>query len=162
MKHDTKDTPITLKKGMSALYFALLLSFGLIAISCNSGTVQNDKAESGTTSEAAQVPAAKYENIDVAQFDKLRDDTAYVVLDVRTPDEIDAGKVGEAMELDYYEPSFGGDLAKLDKDKSYLVYCKSGGRSAKTAQQMIDLGFARVYNLTGGYTSWYAAHPDNK
>jgi len=137
-------------------FLIFILSIGLIASSCNSGTGQADQGEQ------EELVVAKYQNIDVAQFDKMRKNSAYVVLDVRSPDEIEAGKVAAAVELDYFDDAFENELGKLDKDKQYLVYCAAGGRSSKSADIMIDMGFTKVYNLVGGYTSWSAAHPNNK
>ena len=159
MKHNTINFPRYLTQTIPSLSVVFFLVMGLIATSCDSSTAQNDEAEqSGVT----EVVVTKYQNIDVAQFDKLRESNDYVVLDVRTPGEIAAGKIGAAVELDYFAPSFSGDLSKLDKSKKYLIYCKVGGRSAKAAQKMVDMGFSNIYNLQGGYTSWFAASPDNK
>lgn len=149
---------IRMNRDISSISVALLLFFGLIATSCNSGTRQDDKAKQSDVTEAI---ITKYQNIDVAQFDKLRESTDYVVLDVRTPGEIAAGKIGDPVELDYFAPSFSADLAKLDKSKKYLVYCKVGGRSAKAAQRMVDMGFTNVYNLQGGFVSWFATSPED-
>ncbi len=156
MKHEAITFSSKLSMSVKSLYFALFLSLGMVATACNSGTAQNDKAE---TAEAVK---AEYQDIDVAKFDNLRANKEYVVLDVRTPKEVAAGKVEGAVELDYFGSSFDNELGKLDKSKQWLVYCKSGGRSSKAAQQMIDMGFEKVFNLDGGYTSWFAAHPDNK
>jgi len=81
-----------------------------------------------------------------------------VLLDVRTLEEVAAGKIADAQHLDFYADSFQDDLKKLDKDQPYLVYCKSGGRSAKAARMMQDLGFKEIYNLEGGYTAWKQQH----
>ena len=135
-----------------------MLSISTFILSCNSQSDQNEKSQQ---SESTDFVVTKYQNIDVAQFDILREDKDYIVMDVRTPDEIAAGKVDDAIELDYFAPTFSGDLKKLDKQRKYLVYCKVGGRSAKTAQKMVDMGFQYIYNLQGGYTSWFMAHPEN-
>ena len=161
MKRNTIRLIFKLGQDFSILYLAFFLSIGLFTTSCDSVATGNDNAKEVSATGVTQVPITKYQNIDVVQFDIMREDKAYVVLDVRTPKEIAAGKIGEAVELDYFAPSFGSELGKLDKGRQYLVYCKVGGRSAKAAQQMIDLGFTNVFNLTGGYTTWYQAHPDN-
>ncbi len=145
-------------KSTGSFCFTLLLSIGVITTSCNSGTAQNEKESEDKVEEVVD---AHYQNIDVAKFDELRANNEYVLLDVRTPKEIAAGKVPDAVELDFFDPSFDTKLGQLAKDKEYLIYCKSGGRSSKAAQMMIDKGYHNVYNLNGGYTSWFAAHPDN-
>ena len=55
---------------------------------------------------------------------------------------------------DFYEEGFESTLEKLPKDKTYLVYCHSGGRSGKTLNKMNDLGFEHVYHLEEGYADW--------
>ena len=43
---------------------------------------------------------------------------------------------------------------KLDKDKNYYVYCKSGVRSVTACQILESLGIKNTFNLLGGFTSW--------
>lgn len=83
-----------------------------------------------------------------------------VVLDVRTPSEYDAGRLPEAQLLDFYRADFADRLAELDRDVPYLLYCRSGNRSAETRALMQDLGFADVRDIEGGFNAWYdAGHP---
>ena len=46
------------------------------------------------------------------------------------------------------------EIEKLNKDKSYYVYCRTGVRSANSCQLMNELGFDKVYNLIGGIVEW--------
>jgi phage shock protein E len=77
-----------------------------------------------------------------------------VLLDVRTPDETAKGVIAGATYLDYFRKDFEAEVARLDKDKTYFVYCAAGGRSGETMELMSKLGFKRVYNLKGGFTDW--------
>jgi rhodanese-related sulfurtransferase len=77
-----------------------------------------------------------------------------VVLDVRTPDEFAAGHLGGAVLVDFYDEDFPARVAALDRAPAYLVYCRSGARSAKTAELMAQLGFAEVSDLDGGILAW--------
>jgi rhodanese-related sulfurtransferase len=85
------------------------------------------------------------------------DNPDFVILDVRTADEFSSGHIENAINLDYYSDSFIEELAQLDTEKAYLIYCGSGGRSADTLDIMEQLDFMEVYNLTGGMTAWEAA-----
>ena len=49
------------------------------------------------------------------------------------------------------DSSFESNIQKLDKTKLTLIYCQSGGRSAKALSKMKDLGFTNVLELEGGY-----------
>ncbi len=80
-----------------------------------------------------------------------------VVLDVRTPEEFDAGHIEGAVMLDFYEPDFATRLAELDPDVPYLLYCRSGNRSGQTAAIMEELGFDNVADVDGGVIAWTAA-----
>jgi rhodanese-related sulfurtransferase len=75
-------------------------------------------------------------------------------LDVRTPEEISDGKIANAIEIDYRANDFEEKIDALDKNKSYIVYCRSGNRSKKAMAKMRDKKFKECYNLVGGYTSY--------
>lgn len=77
----------------------------------------------------------------------------FCVLDVRTPEEFAAGAIEGAINLDIYSPDFSQRLDKLDKDKIWLVYCRSGNRSKAALDLMQQLGFERVYELDRGIIS---------
>lgn len=75
-------------------------------------------------------------------------------LDVRTPEETADGIIAGAIKIDYRADKFEDKLDKLNRDDSYIVYCRSGGRSSKTADIMKQMGFKSIYNLEGGYTAF--------
>lgn len=77
-----------------------------------------------------------------------------VLLDVRTPAEWQTGYIDGALLMDFHDPGFEEKLSTLDKQKPVFVYCKAGGRSGKTAEQLYKMGFLEVYNLLGGMTAW--------
>lgn len=96
-------------------------------------------------------------NISVEEAKKmLEQQSDHILLDVRTPGEFNDGHIEGALNIDYYERSFKTELAKLDKDKSYIVYCRSGNRSAKTLSIMRSMGFKTAYNVLGGINVWKA------
>jgi len=100
---------------------------------------------------------SKFKNVGVDQFDKLRQQTNTVVLDVRTPKEFAAGHLPGAVNIDWNADDFGKKVAALDKSKTYLVHCALGGRSAKASDKMTTLQFTDVYNLEGGIKAWEKA-----
>jgi len=78
----------------------------------------------------------------------------FTIIDVRTPQEYSQGHLENAINLDYSSVGFKEGLMKLDKNKTYLIYCGTGRRSGLALDIMGELDFARVYNLSGGINSW--------
>jgi len=90
----------------------------------------------------------------------LQDDPDFVLLDIRTPAEVEAGHISGAVSLDFYSSTFRDDLAALDRDKVYLIYCRTANRTGQAYNIMEELGFERVYDMGGGISQWIAAgHP---
>ncbi len=85
-----------------------------------------------------------------------QDNPNFVVLDVRTPEEFGDGHIENAINIDYYSDTFRDELDNLDKSKTYLVYCRSGGRSANAMSIMAELNFKEAYNMLGGMIEWKA------
>ena len=97
------------------------------------------------------------EKISLERFEELRKGKDVVVLDVRSPDEYSEGHVPGARNLNVTDKTFAERVAKLDKDKTYLVYCQSGGRSTRAAAKMKELGFGKLYNFAGSMVEWEKA-----
>jgi rhodanese-related sulfurtransferase len=112
----------------------------------------------GQATEAATAPAVQ--DLSVTAFAEKMQAPQVVILDVRTPAETAQGKIEGAREIDYRAPDFAQQIAELDPEPTYLVYCQSGGRSSAAAAQMSELGFTDVYNLVGGYRAWAAARAE--
>jgi len=83
-----------------------------------------------------------------------------VVLDVRTPEEYAEGHLADAVLIDFYDADFAVQLDELDKDVTYVVYCRSGNRSESTIQTMRELGFTDVVEVAGGIQAWVASGLD--
>ena len=92
--------------------------------------------------------------VDKSEFKKLMEKEGAQLLDIRTPREVANGKIGEAIEMNFYDSDFKKQLASLDKEKPVLVYCASGGRSAKAVAMMKSLEFIEIHELKGGYNAW--------
>lgn len=80
----------------------------------------------------------------------------FVIIDVRTPEEYADGHIENTINLDYYSKTFEDELHKLDKNKTYLIYCRSAHRSGMVLDTMKALGFIEVYNMLGGIIQWKA------
>jgi rhodanese-related sulfurtransferase len=106
---------------------------------------------------------AKARNINTQESYELieeRDgDSDFVILDVRTPEEFAEGHIESAVNIDFYADAFPDELDGLDRDKTYLIYCRSGSRSGSTFKMMKQLGFKNVFNMKGGIESWRVEYP---
>ncbi len=88
-------------------------------------------------------------------WQQYQDDTNAVILDVRTEEEVEESSIPNSIHIDIYKgQGFLDEVNNLDKNKSYYVYCKSGGRSNQACLLMEQLGFEKTFNLLGGITEW--------
>lgn len=84
------------------------------------------------------------------KFKELLQEEIGVIIDVRTKDEYNSGHLKKAdYNFDISSPDFEQKIKKMDKDKNYFLYCRSGARSGRAAQIMKRNGFENVYNVGG-------------
>lgn len=77
----------------------------------------------------------------------------YVSIDIRNKKEHDREKISDDILIDFYSNDFAKNLNKLDKNKKYIFYCRSGNRSASAVSVFSELGFTEVYELEGGISN---------
>jgi len=84
----------------------------------------------------------------------LSTNTNYVLLDVRSPQECQAGMQENASQLNFLDQAeFMNGIESLDKTKDYFVYCRSGARSSNACAVLTQKGFT-TFNLLGGMLEW--------
>jgi rhodanese-related sulfurtransferase len=94
-------------------------------------------------------------NLDVKSFaEKIMKDKEVIILDVRTPAEFAEGAIKGAININVNASNFKEKVSTLDKEKSYLIYCRSGMRSVKACNIMSENGYRQLFNLLGGYQAW--------
>ena len=87
---------------------------------------------------------------------QMDSESEYILIDVRTTEEFEELRIPGSINIDFYNPeNFIQELEKLDKERSYYVYCRTGSRSATTCILMDDMGFSNSYNLIGGISEWH-------
>lgn len=103
-------------------------------------------------------PRTTFKSVDVNEFAKAVADTAYVVLDVRTPGEYAEGHIkGTDYNIDVLDGGFTkAALAVLPKDRSVALYCRSGNRSKSAARILAEQGY-KVLELDSGFRGWASA-----
>jgi rhodanese-related sulfurtransferase len=87
-------------------------------------------------------------------MEKNRNKSNLVILDVRPYDEFIEGHIQDAQNLDYDGHEFRKKVENIDKDKNYIIYCRSGVRGEYFMGIMKELGFPKVYNILGGFVGW--------
>ncbi len=125
---------------MKNLPISLFIAIALL-FSCKNNSQSNDK---NTTVEV----------INPTDFKAKVDNKTVQLIDVRTPEEYDAGHLKNSKNINFYEDNFMTQMETLDKTQPVYVYCKSGGRSGKASTKLKEAGFTKVYDLDGGFLAW--------
>jgi rhodanese-related sulfurtransferase len=116
---------------------------------------EESKATTGEAQPERLRAVTPQEALELVQRNK--ENPNFVILDVRTPEEFRSGYIEGAVNIDYYGPGFQVELGKLDRTKTYLLYCRTGTRTESTLALMKELQFKEVYPVEGGITAWRAA-----
>ncbi len=92
-----------------------------------------------------------YKNLTAGEFwQRYQNHPNAVLLDVRTAEEVAEAAIPNHLHIDCTAPDLIEQLQRLDPEKAYFVYCRSGGRSARVCELLTQMGFKEVYNLAGG------------
>jgi rhodanese-related sulfurtransferase len=86
--------------------------------------------------------------------DLMKKEPEIIIMDIRPYDEFKKEHIPGAVNLDYDGHQFQSKVEKLDKDRDYLIYCKSGVRGGYFLQKMRESGFNGAYNILGGFVAW--------
>ena len=89
-------------------------------------------------------------------IDKHNEDNDFAILDIRTPGEFRSGHLAESILIDFYSQTFADQLSRLDKEKTYLIYCRTGNRSTKSLEIFKKLKFQKIYHMASGISGWYS------
>lgn len=125
----------------------LLLSAIILAFSSCESKKENSQQVSSSLPAAATVI-----NLNASEFQEKSKNG--IIIDVRTREEIAAGKITGALEMDYFLPSFQSNVDELPKDAEIFIYCAVGARSKEAAEMLLQQGFTKVYHLSGGIQAW--------
>jgi rhodanese-related sulfurtransferase len=93
------------------------------------------------------------QSVGPADLVEVVESTDAVVVDVRTPEEFAAGHIDGAINIDISDPTFGQQIEALPTDATYVVYCRSGNRSAQAAKVMAEAGLTDVYDVQSGLSA---------
>ncbi|WP_297335934.1 rhodanese-like domain-containing protein [Algoriphagus sp.] len=125
--------------------FATLLLLG----SCTGG------GQTDSQSQTDQSPNARFITLDAKDFQSKFHAGKGILLDVRTPAEINQGLISkEAIVIDIYSSDFAKRALELPKDQEIYIYCSAGVRSEQAANFLIENGYTQVFHLRGGLGDW--------
>ena len=83
----------------------------------------------------------------------MAQETGYIILDVRRPDEFAAGHILNAINVPN-ETIGTAEISELpDKDQLIMVYCRSGRRSKEASEKLVKLGYTNIVEF-GGILEW--------
>ena len=103
------------------------------------------------------------EKLSLEEYETLMANTKKLQLvDVRTPEEFQAGHITDAVMIDFKSADFREKVKSLKKRKPVAVYCKSGNRSGQAFAILQEMGFRKIYDLEGGITAWQQAGKEVK
>jgi len=88
------------------------------------------------------------------EFETVSKINGVQLIDVRTPEEYSDGHILNSKNIDFLDENFELYIQKLDKKSPVIVYCQSGGRSAKSALKLLSNSFLKIYDLDGGFSKW--------
>ena len=136
---------------MKKILLSLLAAIGLSTTGCSAQASQSAPSDSSAKSAPSDgiIVLAPQTFINQAKAD-----TTSIILDVRTSKEYAEGHLAGAQQLDYLNPeAFDAGISKLDKSRTYYIYCRSGKRSHGACLKMKKQGF-NVFDMEGGILNW--------
>lgn len=77
-----------------------------------------------------------------------------ILVDIRTSEEFAEGYIEGAKNINFHDPEFEAQMLQFDKEKPLYIYCRSGARSSKAAEQLQGMGFKEIYDIEGGILNW--------
>jgi rhodanese-related sulfurtransferase len=85
---------------------------------------------------------------------KNKDNPDVVIIDLRTKEEFDKSHLNGALNLDYEQTTFPGDIEKLKKESRYIVYSTDDRFALRTLELMRENRIEKRHMIAGGYTEW--------
>jgi rhodanese-related sulfurtransferase len=137
-----------MKKHIHLILTALAL---VILFSACTGDTNGAIPSTIPTKETAMEPV--YKTISPADAKELIGSEGAVLVDVRTPEEYMEAYIPGAVLLPLDDIAQKAERVLPDKYATIIVYCRSGRRSAIAAEELLDMGYKKIYDL-GGIIDW--------
>lgn len=130
---------------------SLMLLLGVLALvpllaAC---TDESGDAEASPDAEETEEPSLRTLDEEEGAAELAERGAEVTLIDVRTPAEHAEGHLVGADLIDWQGADFRDRVDELDRDGSYLLYCRTGNRSGQAARAMVEMGFTDVANIGG-------------
>ena len=122
---------------------SLMLLTGILAAGCATEAEEPD----------TDVPVSQAVKIDAEEARRMMDEEEVIIVDVRTEEEYEEAHIEGALLLTLDQIDSKAESVIPDKEKTYLIYCRSGNRSAQAAEKLVEMGYANIYDF-GGIIDW--------
>ncbi len=114
----------------------------------------------GCAGEAVETPTQIIEDVTAQEaFTMIQNNQGnpdFAIIDVRTSEEFAEGHIENAINIDFRSETFRDEMDNLDKNRTYLIHCRSGNRSQNALNVMKELNFKKIYHMVGGMIEWTA------
>ena len=139
----------------------LLLGLAALCVTVYAATAILPVSTLAPNARAAEVKAAEPRHVTpeevTALMQQRKGDESFMILDVRTPEEFAEGHLAEARNFDVKAADFNDRIGSLNRNRTYVVYCRSGNRSGKAVDAMHQMGFTAILHMNGGMLAWTEA-----
>ena len=151
----------------------VLLSITLIAVvwGCSMKSIPEEKVYESVDEMIAEARSLT-SDMSIDHFhDLMNSDTAYILIDVRLPEEHKKGFIPGSVSIPRGVIEFRIASEKVwdeegmyvpEKNEMLVLYCKKSKRGALAALALQQLGYTNVKNINGGWTDWQAKYPEIK
>ena len=128
--------------------FAILFVTILLLAGCQSAPV---------TGVPVTVAGSSYRNITAAELKSMLKDKDFLLVDVHIP--IGTSIPGTDLFIPYDEITVSENVLQLpaEKDTKIVLYCRSGRMSEIAAEELVNLGYTSVWNVSDGMLGWEQA-----
>ncbi len=138
---------------MKKMLIILILILFFISAWCYT---QNEETKSDTRQNLNE-PKNSFSTVNPWKFKQLAINWNYEIIDIRSKQELHkTWIIPNSINIDFYWQNFIEKLNQLDKEKDYLIYCRTWNRTGETLKIMKDMWFKNAHHLWWWITNWIA------
>jgi rhodanese-related sulfurtransferase len=134
----------------SFIAFLMITMLSSLVIACK------NKVETKVADQNEDPTSVDYNTMELepADFASKMQKSSSVIVDLRFPPEFEEGHIDNAINVNFFDPSFQTKILELDKSKTYFLYGKGEAPTKRAAIYMKQNGFNEVYTIKGGWEAW--------